>query len=146
MFFKKKETRSIEEILTPKQEDCEEKVEILDECESDEEKDDPKVEKAKVKKEGAFDRIIDDLDFDPAVYYGWGEGKMDKKMQKVTEFWKGVASVVWFLFGSLTFAPVLFTAGKIDQFLNDKKRSFWSAAIIYSFSLSIIIYLLFFKK
>jgi hypothetical protein len=144
MFFRKKEQRSIDEILTPKAEDYEE-VETNKECEEVEEEQESKKEQAK-KNDGTFDKIVKELDFDPSVYYGWGDGKMDCKMKKVTELWKVVASIVWFLFGSLTFAPVLFTAGKINQFINNKKRAFWASMIIYSLSTVALVYLLFFIK
>lgn len=154
MFFnkKEKERRSIDEILAQNTDDS-----VFDSDENDGIVDEQEfivedltlnraLNKEKKKKDGSLDKIIDDLDFDPAVYYGWGDGKMDNRMRKLTDFWKGFASIVWFLFGSLTFAPVLFTAGKIDQFFNDKKKSFWTSAIMYSVAMAILIYIMFIKK
>lgn len=89
-----------------------------------------KTEKVAKKFEKA-NKIIDNLDFDPTVYYGWGDDKVDTWMQKLTKVWNVIASIMWFIFGSVTFAPILFTANKLDKFFNDKKKSFLISAIIY---------------
>lgn len=146
-FFKKKKKsapRGWEEITTPKKraEDEEECVEYDPEeddiCEEEqsenvsepqeEDRDSLKIPK---KSPSKFSKRVESMDFDPTVYFGWGEGKVDEIMKKATSGWRVVASIFWFIFGSVTFAPVLFTASKLDKFFGDKKKSLVASAIIY---------------
>lgn len=150
-FWKSKNSspRSWEEITAPKIDklseetvnvDDENNVEGEDNSDTVDDKGDSKDRKEAFAKAGKelrkkssekFGKMIDNLEFDPTVYYGWGEGKIDALMQKLTKAWNVFASVLWFIFGSITFAPILFTANKIDKFFNDKKKSFLISAIIY---------------
>lgn len=91
-----------------------------------------------------FGKMIDNLEFDPTVYYGWGDGKVDAWMEKLTRLWNVVASVMWFIFGSITFAPILFTANKLDKFFNDKKKSFLIATAIYVFIAVFVVFVIIF--
>lgn len=149
----KSKPRSWEEISTPKKK---EELGEMDDVDTDENKadfdsvsdtDNDKNDKEihtenakKLRKNGTqkIDKIINSLDFDPTVYYGWGDGKVDTWMQKLTKIWNVAASVVWFIFGSITFAPILFTANKIDKFFNDKKKSFFIATALYLFAIVIL--------
>lgn len=94
---------------------------------------------------GEFSKKIENLDFDPATYYGWGDSKVDEWMQKLTKAWNVVASVFWFIFGSLTFAPVLFTANKLDKFFDDKMKSLVVSAIIYFVFVAALVIMLFLR-
>jgi hypothetical protein len=48
---------------------------------------------------------------------------------------------VWFIFGALTFAPIIFIQKKIDVVFKDKIKSFVVAIIIYALALGLIILL-----
>lgn len=159
----KREARSWEDITTPKSNEItEENDDVSENCgecgnkadnvevdcsnnlgKSDDAdfKKDKKTSKKTAKKS---DKIIENLVFDPTVYYGWGEDKVDASMQKLTKIWNVIASVLWFLFGSITFAPVLFMANKIDKFFDDKKKSFLISLSIYVIVLVIFVVIIFF--
>ena len=162
-FWKSKNSspRSWEEITAPK---TDEELEGIDDTSCIEDKDTdnifnnnntgnikkdeeiPSTHVKKVRKKGSekFDKMIDNLDFDPVVYYGWGDGKVDAWMEKLTRLWNVVASVMWFIFGSITFAPILFTANKLDKFFNDKKKSFLIATAIYVFIAVFVVFVIIF--
>ena len=136
--------RSWEEITAVNTEDIEEEngdvscfdIEADDNAPNDTGRDSKSVGKSEKEKKVAnkkekVDKIINNLSFDPTFYYGWGEDKVDAWMQKLTRVWNVIASALWFILGSITFAPILFTANKLDKFFDDKKKSFFTSAIIY---------------
>lgn len=96
------------------------------------------------KKSEKIDKMIENLELDPTIYYGWGEGKVDDAMRKATKVWSVMASIWWFLFGTITFAPILFIASKFDKFFNDKKKSFFISLILYVVTIIALILLILF--
>lgn len=52
-----------------------------------------------------------------------------------------VMSFVWFVFGAITFAPILFISNKIDVLFNDRKKSLMCGIIIYAACVALIVLL-----
>ena len=82
---------------------------------------------------------IENLEFDPSAYYDWGDGKFDAFMKRLTNAWFVLASIVWFLLGSITFAPILFMSNKFNKFFDDKTKSFIASLILYFVIVVIIV-------
>ena len=134
MFFKNKETRSIEQILTPKEKKVEiekDETEMVEELEVSAEE----VEIAEVPKAENF--------ADNALKcFGWKEIKTEKWLVKCAKIWYGFMSFFWFLFGSFTFAPTIFISGKVNVIFKNKKKSLFAGTIIYGIIVSAIVCLI----
>lgn len=118
----KKEHRSFDEIVTPKSEkETEECVE-----------DDASRESAKVAEEEPFNAV---------GCFGWSEGKTPNFLIKCATFWYWAISFFWFIFGALTFAPVIFIRSKVRVLFNNDLYAFLASIGIYlvCFSLFLII-------
>lgn len=143
---KPKEKRSIEDIL--KRKDVEENVdeaideeyeddEIAEETSNDENAESQgeiKHEEAKSVKKPKKNIQIESPEegsFNALTCFGWSETKTPKWLIKCAHFWYGAMSFFWFIFGTLTFAPIIFMQKKVNAVFNDKVKSFIVAAIIY---------------
>lgn len=121
VMFGKKETdkRSLEDMFTPRESDSEseERLECADEgC-----VDNNSIDSAITEKE----RI------NPFYCFGMEEGKTEKWLAKCVKFWFCCMSFVWFLFGALTFAPVIYISNKVNVIFKDKKKSLFCSAAFY---------------
>ena len=122
------EKRSIEDILTPKDESsCE------DDCELP--RDDKKEEVEK-----------QDTEITPIVCFGMEESRCDKWLLKCVKVWYYLMSFVWFLFGAVTFAPVIFISGKLNVLFKDKKKSLLVSAVVYTLALFVAVLLIIISK
>lgn len=121
---KSKETRSIEEILTPKNE--------AEGLENDENED--FVEKKDVESETPKVTAIS-----PLECFGLKEEKTEKWLYKCVKIWYYFMSFVWFLFGAVTFAPVIFIGNKLNVVVDDKKKSILFAIILDIFLISLLV-------
>jgi hypothetical protein len=125
MFFGKKsnEKRSIEEILTPKEEKVEaekEEIEMVEEL-------DENIEEVETSKETKAENFTDNA----LKCFGWKEIKTEKWLVKCARVWYGIMSFIWFLFGALTFAPIAFVSNKVNAIVKDKKYSLLLGIAIY---------------
>ena len=139
-FWKKKKqaARTWEEITNTATEETQD--EVISET-KDEVEDTPTEKPKEITKKGEdkFGKMIEALDFDVNSYYGWGDSKIDNLMKKLTRFWNALASIGWFLFGSITFAPILFIANKLNKFFDDKKKSFFISLFMYAILIVFIV-------
>ena len=121
MFFKKKEPRSIDEILTPKEEEKDTYEDMADvEIPNYKEQ----------KKDEACSEIEEGLN--ALSCFGWREEKTEKWLVKCAKVWFLTMSLLYFVFGALTFAPIIFIQHKVNSVVRDKKMSFIIAVVIYA--------------
>jgi hypothetical protein len=81
----------------------------------------------------------------PLDCFGMEEEKTEKWLGKCVKFWFCCMSFMWFLFGALTFAPVIFISNKVNVIFNDKKKSLLCATLIHGLLLSLITIFVFVK-
>ena len=129
---KKKERRTIDDILTPKESE-------EDAIESE----NAEISKSTDEKEeiNLTDEPITALDC-----FGMKEDKTEKWLLKCVKVWYYVMSFVWFMFGVATFAPIMFVSNKINVIFKDKKKSLIVSIGMYACIIAIIIIVLVVKN
>ena len=110
-----KPKRDISEILTPK---------TNDEGESEE-----KVEEKE--QEIEYFESKEDFGTNALSCFGWKEDKTDKWLIKCAHIWYGAMSFFWFLFGAITFAPIIFISKKVKVIFKNKTNSLICAIVIW---------------
>ena len=125
---REEEKRSLEEMFTP----IDEKVEI-DECESE--------------KEEVVDTVVESESepIKPLSCFGMEEGKTEKWLIKCVKVWFCCMSFLWFLFGAMTFAPVIYIGNKVNVIFKNKKKSLLFATLMYSVFALVLVLLILFK-
>ena len=142
-----KEARTIEDILTPKnvvEEKAREEVSENDvDVGKDDVSDDNVAENAQksVKKDIKIESR-EEGSFNALTCFGWSETKTPKWLIKCAHFWYGAMSFFWFIFGALTFAPIIFMQKKVDVVIKGKFKSLIFATCIYIGFLALIITLI----
>lgn len=134
-FFKrdKAKSRSFEEITRPKDDIQEENEDVNIEGEEKVEDKPPK----KTEKGVPFNPS----EFNALSCFGWKEDRTDKWLAKCAKVWFLLMSFAWFVFGAITFAPILFISNKIDVLFNDRKKSLMCGIIIYIALIALIVLL-----
>lgn len=132
-FFKREKARvrSFEEITTPIDEKEEEKEAVEEECEEK-----PVETPIKKKPKGV---PFNSEEFGALSCFGWKEQKTDKWLIKSAKVWFLIMSFAWFIFGTITFAPILFISNKIDVLFNDRKKSLMCGIVIYVALIALIV-------
>ena len=125
---REEEKRSLEDMFTP----IDEKVEI-DECESEKEE----IESVSVENESE--------PIKPLSCFGMEEGKTEKWLIKCVKVWFCCMSFLWFLFGAITFAPVIYIGNKVNVIFKNKKKSLLFATLMYSVFALVLLLLILFK-
>jgi hypothetical protein len=121
------EKRSMEEIMTPK---------------SESEKEIAESDFLTEENSGRVEDFTDN-----ALYcFGWKEGKTEKWLIKSARIWYGIMSFFWFLFGTLTFAPVIFISKKIRVVFKDKKLSLLVGGGIYALIVLTLVAIIIMRK
>lgn len=140
-----KEARTIEDILTPKnvindEETREEAGENDVDVGKDDVSDDNTTENAQksVKKDIKIESR-EEGSFNALTCFGWSETKTPKWLIKCAHFWYGAMSFFWFIFGALTFAPIIFMQKKVDVVFKSKVKSLIFSACIYCVFVALII-------
>ena len=64
--------------------------------------------------------------------FGWKEEKTEKWLAKCAKVWFLIMSLLYFLLGALTFAPIIFIKNKVNSVVSDKKMSLIIAIAIYA--------------
>ena len=64
--------------------------------------------------------------------FGWREEKTEKWLVKCAKVWFLIMSLLYFIFGALTFAPIIFIQNKVNSVVKDKKMSLIIAVVIYA--------------
>ena len=77
----------------------------------------------------------------PLDCFGMDEGKTEKWLMKCVKFWYCIMSFFWFIFGALTFAPVIFISNKVDVLFNDRKKSLMCGMAIYIVVVALLVLL-----
>lgn len=129
MFGRKvEEKRSLEEMFTP----VEDKVEI-DECESE--------------KEDVVETVAESESepMKPLSCFGMEEGKTEKWLLKCVKVWFCCMSFFWFLFGALTFAPVIYISNKVNVIFKNKKKSLLFSALMYILFVAVLVLFIVFR-
>ena len=118
---REEEKRSLEDMFTPIDEVVlseEEAVETVEaECEKVTE-----------------DEVVSDYNNEPIKplsCFGMEEGKTEKWLMKCVKVWFCCMSFFWFLFGAITFAPVIYISNKVNVIFKNKKKSLLFAALIH---------------
>lgn len=119
--------RSIDEILTPKNENQNEGV-----CE--EEGDPIEENDANVKSQTSEEFTNNALNC-----FGWKDVKTEKWLIKSARIWYGIASFGWFLLGAVTFAPIIFMSNKVNVIFKNNKKSLICGIIIYAILIALLI-------
>ena len=129
--FGRKETdkRSLEDMFTP----IEDKVEI-DGCESEKEE----VVEIVAENEGEPIKALS--------CFGMEEGKTEKWLLKCAKVWFCCMSFMWFLFGAMTFAPVIYIGNKVNVIFKNKNKSLLVASLIYGVFMVCLCVLIFVKR
>lgn len=133
VLFKRKEEpkRSIEDILMPKEIDSDD---IVEDCESENEALTEEMTEGDIV--GESEKEIKD---NALSCFGWEEVKTEKWLIKSAKIWYAIMSFAWFLFGALTFAPIIFISNKIDVIFKDRKKSILFAIIIHTVLIALIV-------
>lgn len=128
MFGRKvEEKRSLEDMFKA----VEDNVEI-DECENEEEEIVETVEECESEP------------IKPLSCFGMEEGKTEKWLMKCVKVWFCCMSFFWFLFGALTFAPVIYISNKVNVIFKNKKKSLMFSTLMYSLFLIVLVLLILF--
>lgn len=75
--------------------------------------------------------------------FGWKDVHTEKWLIKCVKVWYCVISFLWFAFGALTFAPIIFISRKLKPVLKDDIKALIAAALIYIGIITIISVLFF---
>lgn len=136
--FGRKETekRSLEDMFTPRDE--------VSECSDDEVIPDDFEENKKQPDEVTTEKNSG-VPINPLDCFGMEEVKTDKWLGKCVKFWFYCMSFAWFVFGALTFAPVIFISNKVNVIFKDNKKSLLCATLIHGLLLALIIVFVFVK-
>lgn len=124
-FWKKEESpkRSLEDILTPTSDDSNERLEESD-------------------NDNCVVQPKEEIELNGLVCFGWKEQKTDKWLIKCAKVWYAIMSFFWFLFGAMTFAPVIFISNKVNVIFKDKKIAFLVAMGIHLLIIVLVITLI----
>lgn len=71
--------------------------------------------------------------------FGWEESKTPDWLAKGAKIWFVIMSFLYFLFGALTFAPMIFIRNKLNSVLNDRKKSLFVAIGIYGIIIVLVV-------
>ena len=71
--------------------------------------------------------------------FGWEESKTPAWLAKGAKIWFVIMSFLYFLFGALTFAPIIFIRNKVNSVLNDRKKSLLVAIGIYGIIIVLVV-------
>lgn len=132
----KSKARSFEEITSIRGESEEASAEEVVEDESSSEKESSTTEKVEKNVKTAIP--FNTGDFNALSCFGWKEDKTEAWLKKCAKVWFLMASFAWFIFGAITFAPIIFISNKVDVLFNDRKKSLMCGIIIYAVCVALI--------
>lgn len=139
---KPKDNRSIDDILTTKaEEECVEEADSVTNYDDNWEQQSVENGEKKDIKNDIQIETPEEVSFNALTCFGWSETKTPKWLIKCAHFWYGAMSFFWFVFGALTFAPIIFMQKKVNVIFKDKLKSFIVATVIYGVFLALIVLL-----
>jgi hypothetical protein len=136
---KEKKVRTLEDIIEKREEAemsaNEEETEETAESEQDEE----------LKEESAQEEFEEEESMEQSALkcFGWKDVHTEKWLIKCVKVWYCVISFLWFVFGALTFAPIIFISRKLKPVLKDDLKALIASAVIYIGIITLISILLF---
>lgn len=140
IFSKKdKKVRTFEDIV----EGREETAPLEDDSEIEVESDEKQEEAVKEEKAQEYIEEPESMEQSALKCFGWKDVPTEKWLVKCVKVWYCVISFLWFLFGALTFAPIIFISKKLKPVLKDDLKALIVAAVIYVGIVLLIIILLF---
>jgi hypothetical protein len=74
--------------------------------------------------------------------FGWREEKTEKWLVKCAKVWFLMMSLLYFVFGALTFAPIIFIQNKVNSVVRDKKMSLIISVVIYAIAVVLFVILI----
>jgi hypothetical protein len=83
---------------------------------------------------------------EPRDFFWKNDGSDPKFVDKLINIWYAIMCFLWFIIGTITYAPILFISKKIDAIFNNKKKSILIASIIYGFIIIAILFLFCFNR
>lgn len=128
---KKKKARSLEDIAKSAEA-------VEDAVNTDETAD----RESKSESEKTTQDIPTNAKLNPLDCFGFSEEKTEPWLIKCVKAWHYIALFLWFVFGALTFAPILFISNKVEVVFKDKIKSLIAATIIYVVLIVLIVVLL----
>jgi hypothetical protein len=78
----------------------------------------------------------------PFKCFGMDEEKTDRWLAKFVKFWYCIMSLLWFFFGAITFAPVIFISNRVNVIFKSKKKSLLFSIVLYIGFLALIFVLI----
>ena len=75
----------------------------------------------------------------PLDCFGWKKDTTEPWLAKCAKVWHIIISFFWFVFGAITFAPIIFISSKVSVLCKDKKRSLIVGAILYAVIVAILV-------
>ena len=83
---------------------------------------------------------------EPRDFFWKNDGSDPKFVEKCIKVWYSVMCFLWFIIGTITYAPILFISKKIDVVFKDKKKSLLIACAIYGIIIFAILFLFCFNR
>ena len=125
-----KKKRDISEILTPKS---------AEEVEGESEEAKEEIVEKEIELE--YEEIKEDFGVSALSCFGWKEDKTDKWLIKCAYVWYAIMSFFWFLFGAITFAPIIFISKKVLVIFKDKSKALICGIIVWCVIIASIVLL-----
>ena len=69
------------------------------------------------------DELKDEHEITALDCFGWKKEKTENWLLKCANVWYMIISFGWFMFGAMTFAPVIFISNQVNVIFKDKKKS-----------------------
>jgi hypothetical protein len=76
------------------------------------------------------DDLKDEHEITALDCFGWKREKTENWLLKCANVWYMIISFGWFMFGAMTFAPVIFISNKVNVIFKDKKKSLIFASCV----------------
>jgi hypothetical protein len=92
------------------------------------------------------DDLKDEHEITALDCFGWKKEKTENWLLKCANVWYMIISFGWFMFGAMTFAPVIFISNKVNVIFKDKKKSLIFALCVQTASILFFGILLFKRR
>lgn len=118
------------------------KEEDEEECEPYEDMADVEIPNEEEEKKGETRHESEEEGLNALSCFGWREEKTEKWLVKCAKVWFLMMSLLYFVFGALTFAPIIFIQNKVNSVVKDKKMSLIIAVVIYAIAVVLFVILI----
>lgn len=83
---------------------------------------------------------------EPRDFFWKNDGSDPKFIERCIKVWYAVMCFLWFIIGTITYAPILFISKKVDVVFKDKKKSLLIACAIYGIIIFALLFLFCFNR